>query len=207
MNMRHIILFFLASVVNINAESLFDQYENTRKEFVKCKNSWSSLVYGCDTQYNDFIEIKNELTRPLNDMIEESKNSDVELAATALECKKEILLNASAREKYLGAEKAHGSNSLRYYFANTIKKIIESDTKGAELGDFPTYAVSRYLDNDTSIETKITEEFKRLHNYIRDKDVSKHIKLLLRPENTAIIDQAITETEEIIHQLQIKDAV
>lgn len=218
MNMKYITLFSLLFVFGINPMSPFDQYENTREEFVKCRDTWSSLLLGCDNQMSAFNEARNQLTHPFNEIIEESKNDDKILSDTADQCDKENLLISSVRKKYLKEEEVHGLNSARHYIAKLIIRKIGRDNPkpiGILLSDFIED------DNRSSLEEQLIKkinEIKEPNYYItRDRYSDtwamqyrnrlynvNHINLLLRESNVAIISQAAEEAEKHIYQLRTK---
>ncbi len=217
MNVKCVALFSLLFVCDINSMSSFDQYENTRKEFIKCRDSWSSL-FGCDDQISAFNKAKNQLTHPFNEIIEESKDGDKILADIAYQCDKENLLISPVRKKYLKTEETYGLNSARHYIASIILRKMQLDNP-RPMG----MLMSDYMENDDRlpIEMQILQKIKEMKepNYYitRDRLVDErdmqsknklytmnHINLLLRPSNAIIINQAIGEAEQHIYQLSTK---
>jgi hypothetical protein len=217
MNIKFIALLSFSFATGINSMSPFDQYENTRKEFIKCRDSWSALL-GCSDQISAFNEAKNQLVRPFNEVIEEAKDGDKILSDIAYQCDRENLLISSVRKKYLKEEEVYGLNSVRHYIAQIMVRKIQLDNPrpvGILLSD--------YMDNDDrpSIETQIMDKIKEIKepNYYLTRDRfaderamthrnilyrTNHINLLLRPSNTTIINQAVEEAEKSICQLSTK---
>jgi hypothetical protein len=223
MNTKYMILCSFSFVFSLNSMSPVDEYEHAREEFRKCDSSWSALVWPCDEQRAAFHKIKNDLQRPFNEILEQTKDSNKVLSDTYNE--NINFLDTSVREKYLEKEKMHGENSLRYQMAYSLKNTIDRDP--AEIPWYAQWHLWHECNEDcggrSPIDTKMINrtnsllktmddipkkyEIDYIHRYILSNDSNRHIFYFLRSENSNKVNRVTEEIKKEISKLQTKNSV